>query len=1103
MGTPADRDELLDRLCAEYLEAAEAGRPPDRDAWLRRHPELAAELADFLDCLDAVAGRAAPLREAAGSSTESFTIDHPSREGSQRPTSAPPGYELLGEIGAGGMGVVCRALHVASNRVVALKRVRAGELAGDSAVQRFQQEALAAASFDHPHIVPVYDVGVHAGEPFFSMKLVEGRTLGDWIADGWQPGGRLRTADGLRQGVRILARVARAVHYAHQRGFLHRDLKPGNVLLDADGTPYVTDFGLAKRLATLRADGEASLTLDGGVVGTLGYMAPEQARGEKGLTTAADVYSLGAILFYLVTGRPLRPPTALADLLTGKLGLEPPRPRAVNPRLDCDLEAVCLKCLEVEPGRRYGSAEALAEELERWLDGRAVLTRPPAAWEWAWKWARRRKDAASLLAVSLLLVLIGTPLLAWMWRQERAAKKEEAAARREAQAQAAASALTVAHSMLDRGGAGDSPELGAALLWFARGLVLAPPDDTGLRRTARDNLAAVYGRLHPLKDVRAVTPLAPPDGRGRIVPLQADGVSLLAAADDTGTLRVWDIGSDSPALRVEFRHPEPVAAAAVSIGGRVIAVGGVSGTVGLYSADGRTLAELPKQPAPVLALALSRDGRRLAAGCADGTARVWDTQTKAEHAGPFGHDDAVVAVAFSPDGRYLLTGSDDHLARLWPLAAERKSDAARPVSFEHQDYVRAVAFSPDGRLVATGSADRTAQVWEAATGRRVGPTLHHGGKVDAVAFSADGRELTTRDREGVVRAWALDGAGRDDLAAPAKGEVYAVAVSPDGRTVLAGGQDGTAVVLDTATAVPTGRSFPHGGEVWAVALSPDGKLAATGGRDGLVHLWDAATGERRRTLPPLGHPVRSVAFRPGGGQLLVGCAESSEGAAWVFDLAAPGVAGESVVQAAPVWAVAYSPDGGRFATSAGDGAVVVWDAATRRPLGPPLGHDARVVAVAFGPGGRRLVTGGTDRTARVWDVDARGEVGEPMAHPGAVWAVAFSPDGKRVATGGRGRGVRLWDAETGRAVGPPLRHDGVVWAVAFAPDGSTVWSGGGDKSVRRWRLAAGGVGDDELMAPWAEMVTGLKLDPGGAVRVLTPGEWRDRRGRLPAGPWAP
>jgi WD40 repeat protein/tRNA A-37 threonylcarbamoyl transferase component Bud32 len=1096
MGTPADRDELLDRLCAEYLEAAEAGHPPDRGAWLGRHPELAAELADFLDCLNAVVGRAAPLREAAGSSTASLTIDHPLGGVPPRPpASAPPGYELLGEIGAGGMGVVYRARQVASNRVVALKRVRAGELAGDSAVQRFQQEALAAASFDHPHIVPVYDVGVHGGEPFFCMKLVEGRTLGDWIADGWGPGGRLRTADGLRDGVRVLARVARAVHYAHQRGFLHRDLKPGNVLIDAEGTPYVTDFGLAKRLATLRADGEASLTLDGGVVGTLGYMAPEQARGEKGLTTAADVYSLGAILFYLATGRPLRPPTALAELLAGRLG-SPPRPRAVNPRLDRDLEAICLKCLEVEPGRRYGSAEALAEELERWLDGRAVLTRPPAAWEWAWKWARRRKDEAGLAAAVVVVFLAGAAGVGWMWHQERAARKDEAAARREAQAQAAVSALTVAHSKLDRDGAGDPQELGAAMLWFARGLALAPSDDAGLRRTARDNLAAVYGRLHPLKDVRTVPPLATPDGRGRVVPLQAEGAPLHGTAGDDGTLRVWDTGTDPPALRVALRHPEPVTAAAVSFDGRVFAVGGATGTVGLYgAADGRPSAELPRQPAKVVALALSRDGRRLAAGCADGTARVWDTETKAElRARPLAHDDEVAAVAFSPDGHYLLTGSDDHQARRWPLEADPKSDAARPVLFEHQDYVRAVAFSPDGRLVATGSADRTAQVWEAATGRRVGPALYHGGKVDAVAFSADGRELVTRDRENVVRVWALDGAGRDDLAAPAKGEVYAVAVAPDGRTVLAGCQDGTAVLLDAATAAPAGRSFPQGGEVWAVALSPDGKLAATGGRDGLVHLWDAATGDRRRTLPPLEHPVRSVAFRPGGGQLLAGCAESSEGAAWVFDLAAPGAAGEPVVRAAPVWAVAYSPDGGRFATSAGDGAVQVWDAATRRPLGPPLTHDARVVAVAFGPGGRRLVTGGTDRMARVWDVDGREPVGEPMTHPGAVWSVSFSPDGRRVATGGRGRGVRLWDAETGRAVGPPLRHDGVVWGVAFAPDGSAVWSGGGDRTVRRWRLSAAEVGEDERVGPWAEAVTGLRLNPGGTVQVLTPDEWQARRG---------
>jgi serine/threonine-protein kinase len=301
-------------------------------------------------------------------------------------------YELLEEIGRGGMGVVYKACQKSLNRLVALKLIRAGELASAADVQRFRAEAENTALLDHPGIVPIYEVGEHDGLPCFSMKLVEGRSLAGFHAPP-------------REAARLLAAVARAVHYAHQRGIIHRDLKPGNILLDAAGQPHVTDFGLAKRL-----QGDSKMTQSGAVVGTPAYMPPEQASGKKGeVTILADVYSLGAVLYELLTGRPPFQAETPLDTLLQILEKEPVPPRKLDPRLDRDLEAVCLKCLHKEPPKRYTTAAELADDLERWQRGEPTRARPPSVWQTVHFWLRQNLRAALwVLAVGLLLgVLTG------------------------------------------------------------------------------------------------------------------------------------------------------------------------------------------------------------------------------------------------------------------------------------------------------------------------------------------------------------------------------------------------------------------------------------------------------------------------------------------------------------------------------------------------------------------------------------------------------------------------------------------------------------------------------------------------------------------------
>jgi hypothetical protein len=391
-------DRRLEAVLHGYLQAVDAGQAPDRDALLREHPDLAPELAAFFANQEKLARMARDMAGLAGAAVPA--AEAPTLRPAETNTAAAPGlrksfgdYELLGEIARGGMGVVYRARQVSANRVVAVKLILAGQLSSAEDVRRFRSEAEAAASLDHPHIVPIYEVGEHDGQHFFSMKLVEGGSLGQHVA-------ALR--DTPREAAALLATVARAVHHAHQRGIIHRDLKPANVLLDAAGRPFVTDFGLARRV---EGGGQ---TQSGALVGTPGYMAPEQARAEKHLTTAVDVYGLGAILYELLTGRPPFQSATPIDTLFQLLEREPTPPRALCHRLDRDLETICLKCLDKEPARRYGSAEALAEDLERWRAGEPIRARPVGRLERAGKWVRRNPVPAAMAAVVAAALLACT-----------------------------------------------------------------------------------------------------------------------------------------------------------------------------------------------------------------------------------------------------------------------------------------------------------------------------------------------------------------------------------------------------------------------------------------------------------------------------------------------------------------------------------------------------------------------------------------------------------------------------------------------------------------------------------------------------------------------
>ncbi len=322
-------------------------------------------------------------------------------------------YELLSEIARGGMGVVYKARQVKLNRIVALKMILSGEFAGSEAVQRFHSEAESAANLDHQGIVPIYEIGEHEGQHYFSMGFIDGPSLQGKLNAGPMPA---------KEAARLCRKIAEAVAYAHSKNVIHRDLKPANVLIDGNGEPKVTDFGLAKKV-----EGDSGLTRTGAVMGTPSYMPPEQALGQTDrIGPAADVYSLGAILYCMLTGRPPFQAANVVDTLKQVVDNEPITPRALDSKIPLDLETICLKCLEKSQPKRYASAEALVEDLTRYLDGRPIAARPVSQTEQAWRWCRRHPAIASamLAVVALLMVSVGAGF--WINAERRLANQKTA-----------------------------------------------------------------------------------------------------------------------------------------------------------------------------------------------------------------------------------------------------------------------------------------------------------------------------------------------------------------------------------------------------------------------------------------------------------------------------------------------------------------------------------------------------------------------------------------------------------------------------------------------------------------------------------------------------
>ena len=1007
-------------------------------------------------------------------------------------------YELDGRISHGAMGVVYKARQLSLNRPVAVKMILKGPLASLLELRRFRNEAENTASLDHPNIVPIYEVGSHEGQPYFSMKYIEGGHLGRHLK---------RLENDPKAAARLLVKVARAVHYAHQRGILHRDLKPANILIDTEGQPHVTDFGLACRLTS-----ESGATESGALLGTPSYMAPEQAAGRsRSLTTAADVYGLGAVLYECLTGRPPFKGDTPMQTLQQVLADEPTPPRRLRPSVPRDLEIICLKCLHKEPERRYESAQALAEDLDRYLSGAPIRARRVGSAERLVRWIRLHPAAAALVVVSTLafMALVGFSV-----------------------AQSYNSQLKEANVQLNE----VNTKLGTtkANLEDANGKLEEKSDELK-KSLAEVRAERAKARRYFYAAQMALVERARQEGQtGKLVQLLRSVIPVSEDEEDPRGFEWYHLwrryhGEDSRL----HGHIGAVTAIAFGPNERLLASGGTDGKVCLWDTfTGKRIHVLNGHAGKVNCVVFSPDGKRLASGGTDTNVIIWDTEMGRKLYTLQGHNAPVKAITFLGDGRRCYSGSENMVVRIWDLesgestaiqlaAGDRvlhdqvlnttmhrmvwnamSDDRKRtltavcldlgkePLYKSWADISAGLAISPDGRLLAFGTKGSSRErpllkVCNVNDGAHLLALKGHLDEITSVTISPDGKRLASASEDQTIKIWDMS-AGEEISTLHEEQTAFCLAFSPDGQRLASGSEDGTIKLW-----APPGRearALSPKGPTLHVSFSPDGqRLVGSGNR---IFIWNVKTGNvlQRPTINDNSHSQGCrVEWSPDGRYLVAGYL----GQVWdvikeensdLFNFLSRNVSG---------YGFAFSLDGRLVAACRGN-EVRLWDRSNGRCLDIFQDNSTsgpwNATCVAFSPDGRFLAAGWGQTTSssqsgllRVWDVAKGQDVCRFEGIHHGVWKVTFSPDGKRLAVamgppGGIGTPppipgmVKVWDTASWGQIATLRGHSACVWGLAFSPDSQRLAAAAGVYGTSQVKKYSGEVKIWDAVS-WQELIT--------------------------------
>lgn len=979
-------------------------------------------------------GNDSPPVGAGNAGSEDDTIAISSRHSARMENFDFGEYVLEQEIARGGMGVVYRAFQKRLKRKVAVKLIRSALLASEEEVRRFKIEAEAAAGLDHPNIMPIYEIGEVDGQHFFTMRLLEGGTL-QHVA------GRDR-----RELARLLAKVARAVHAAHQSGILHRDLKPGNILLDDHGEPFVTDFGIAKQL-----ESDSGLTLEDQMMGTPSYMAPEQATSGKAVTTAADVYGLGAILYELLTGQPPFKGKSAVETLQQVTDTEAVRPRSRDASIDLDLETITLKCLEKEPQRRYQSAAALADDLERWANHETILARPATTADRLRKWCKRRPTQAALVALALVFLvtlLVGGPIIAiHQSRLTRTANEQKDTIQQ-----------NLYFAEMNLAGVASRESAGLSTVERLTQKWTPAPGQPDLRGWEWHYLRSL---LHQEKATLSSGELTRP----RCVDWSPDGTRLVVAGPVTKA-QIWD--RKSGRVIHTLVHSSGVADVAWSPDGRWIASSTHGGRLYLWNAaSGETVATWLAHTADpgIIRVLWHPDSRRLVSTGSgkDGGLKCWDMQEKKLlWELPNTIEGNLLRFSWNPDGSKLAVSGLD-----FPFTLLNGSDGNKLA--EYPFPWKDVRWSPDGQWIAGVTANRL-QIWDVRQEKMRADWQADDIDLQSIAWSADSRHVVSGGEDFCIRVWQAD-TGQLVKELKTNGVVNDVAWRPDSKEIAAVGEHIGLTLWDWQPHAADGpQSFDQVRDVTAVTWSPSGDRVAVGSRQG-AWIFDSHDQSLRQVLDK------------GGQERVMSGVES----------------------------ISWAADNGCIAAGRMDGKISLFDPNTGRELHHLDGHSTPAL-VAWSPDGQHLVsaptfTPGMERkvslSLKIWNRQSGKEVrhldtsdwfAAVAWHPtqpriaflsweSDLWVIdsqtletllkvstqlndrgtlCWSADGSQIAVGGRDRqgslaGIQIWDVATGKQRLVLRGHHTKVTSLAWSPDGQRLASGEAQGIVNVWDPKTGGM----------------------------------------------